>query len=164
MCLIPGEYDYHFRWIIRKPKNDNTLWWKLLERGLLMLSRLSCFWILLFLEIVFIALTAFWFVIAFISIGYRNIGCSPVEGFLEFNMILVPLLFADLLKAVMDGLTGIFKKKSLLKGDQGLVLSNCSIESAITKGCVIGAFVLRNSPVNDRFLYIDFVGSWDRKI
>lgn len=140
------NYDYYFRWIVKKPSTDNSLWWKLLEKGLLAISYIPFCFLMFILEIIII-------------VGvYCNSVFTLWGAFLAVNIIFVKLLFIYLLYDIISNLIVVRKKVNSFELNQVIAFGNCKTEFAVIDGCIIGAFVLRNSPVSDKFLYIDFVG------
>ena len=153
VCL--NRHDCYFRWIVRKPVKG-SMQWKLLEKGLLALSYLFNFFPILLVETVFVSLITFISVIAFIS--GRGSGVSFVSVFRTMNIVFAIPLCGRILFDFISNLIAVRKKLDSFEIKQEITLSNCSLESAVTEGCIVGTFALRKSPISDRFLYIDCIG------
>lgn len=151
------EHDnYYFRWIVRKPEKG-SIQWKLLEKGLLVLSYLFNIYPILIVEIVVASLILVISVIAFVYKGDQYSVFSIINSFWMLNALFGIPVCSYILFDIISNLIAVRKRIDYFEAKQELILSNCNLESAVTEGCVIGAFVLYNSPVSDRFLYIDCI-------
>ncbi len=107
-------------------------------------------------EIVVASLIALISVIAFIS--GRGSGVSFVSVFWTMNIVFAIPLCGCMLFDVISNLIAVKEKLDSFEIKQEFTRSNCNLESVVTEGCVVGIFALCNSPVCDKFLYIDCIG------
>lgn len=154
--------NYYFRWIVRKPEKG-SIQWKLLEKGLLVLSYLFNFYPILITEITFVSLILVISVIAFVYKGDPYSVLSIINSFWILNALYGVPVCSYVLFDIISTLIAVRKKTDYFEAKQELILSNCNLESAVTEGCVVKAFVICNSLVSDKFLYIDCIGIWKNK-